>query len=275
MSAAEDEDEKGETLPAPYKVGYARPPVEHRFRRGQSGNPRGRPRGARSKPKVDTGLGMRAAEAYLREEAYRTITLREGDNIIELPAIQAVFRAMGVSALKGNRFAQRTLTEMVTRLEEQDANARMELFGTAIEYKQSWTESIERAQKAGIEPPRPVPHPDDIILDPNNGSVRFAGPMTEEQRDRLDEALRRRTEAQEEVNYFAEKYRRTRSVALKARYLDSWHWEQRMFDIINDVVSERYKAKLENRSYKEGASRSGSAMEELRASRKLREEYVG
>ena len=78
MSAAEHEDEKGETLPAPYKVGYARPPVEHRFRRGQSGNPRGRPRGARSKPKVDTGLGMRAAEAYLREEAYQWLALLPG-----------------------------------------------------------------------------------------------------------------------------------------------------------------------------------------------------
>ena len=48
-----------------------------------------------------------------------------------------------------------------------------------------------------------------------------------------------------------------------------------MFDIINDAVSERYKTKLENRSYKEGASRSGKALEELRADRKLRDEYVG
>ena len=61
---------------------------------------------------------------------------------------------------------------------------------------------------------------------------------------------------------------------MKARYLEDWHWEQRMFDIINDTVSERYKVKLENRSYKEGASRSGEALEELRASRKLRSEYM-
>ena len=274
MSAAENEDEKGETLPAPYKVGYGRPPLEHRFRSGQSGNPRGRPRGGSNKPKVDTGMGMRGAEAYLRAEAYRMVTLREGDKVIELPAIQAVFRAMGVSAMKGNRFAQRTIAEMITKVEQEDFASRLEAFGTWVEYKREWDAAIERAENAGIEPPCPIPHPDDVILDPHTGGVAFTGPLTKEARDRLDEALKRRAEAQENVNYFAEKYRKTRSMDLKARYLEEWHFEQRMFDIINDTVSKRYKARLENRSYKEGASRSGTALEELRASRKLRDEYV-
>ena len=272
MSVAEDQDDKGEVLPVPYKVGYGRPPTEHRFRKGRSGNPRGRPRGARNKPKIDTGIGMRGAEAYLRAEAYRMVTLREGDNVIELPAIQAVFRAMGVAAMKGNRFAQRTLADMITRVEHEDFTSRLDAFGKWAEYKHEWGKAIERAKLAGREPPRPIPHPDDVLLDPNTGDVKFAGPLTKEARDRLDQALKRRADAQEEVTYFAEKYRETSDEQLKARYLEDWHWEQRMFDIINDTVSERYKIKLENRSYKEGASRSGEALEELRASRKLRSE---
>jgi hypothetical protein len=47
-----------------------------------------------------------------------------------------------------------------------------------------------------------------------------------------------------------------------------------MFDIINDAVSERYEAKLQNRSYRDGASRAGKALDELRASKELRSEYV-
>jgi hypothetical protein len=47
---SERNDELGDTGPgaANDRVGYSRPPVGTRFRPGQSGNPRGRPRGARN-----------------------------------------------------------------------------------------------------------------------------------------------------------------------------------------------------------------------------------
>ena len=40
--------ESTEEADATYDVGYGKPPVNTRFRKGQSGNPHGRPRGARS-----------------------------------------------------------------------------------------------------------------------------------------------------------------------------------------------------------------------------------
>lgn len=263
-------------LPAPYEVGYGKPPAEHRFAKGRSGNPAGRPKGAKAKPKpVNTGYGMKAAEEFLRLEAYRPVMVREGDQVIELPAIQAVFRAMGVAAMKGNRFVQKTLADMVARMEAEHHANKFELFGTMVEYKHTWDQEIELCRKAGLPEPEPIPHPDDIVLDPNTGDARILGPQTKEQKQRLEEALRRRAEAQDEVNYFADKYRRTRDPERKARWLDEWHFEQRMFDIINDIVGPRYKAKLENRSYAKGASRGGKALEELRRNKALKEQYVG
>ena len=244
----------------PYRVGYGQPPVEHQFKKGQSGNPKGRKKGSTNRPKVDTGHGMRAAEEYLRHEAYRPVTLREDGQLIELPAIQAVFRAMGVAAMKGNRFAQKTMAELVTGLEQRDAEARFELFGSAIEYKQSWYKEIERCERNGLPIPEPLPHPDDIVVDPSNGDVRILGPRTKEQKAHFDKAIARRMEAQESVNLFAQKYRRARSEKHREMYLQEWHWEQRLFDIINDSMPEQYKAKLENRSYRAGASRAGETV---------------
>ena len=38
--------------PRDYEVGYGKPPKEHRFKKGQSGNPRGRPKDAKfSRPR--------------------------------------------------------------------------------------------------------------------------------------------------------------------------------------------------------------------------------
>ena len=48
MSEPEDAQRDLEPSVANERVGYARPPMRTRFRPGQSGNPRGRPKGARN-----------------------------------------------------------------------------------------------------------------------------------------------------------------------------------------------------------------------------------
>jgi hypothetical protein len=99
------------TTPGPgeYEIGYGKPPSRTKFRKGASGNPGGRP------------LGMTAGRAnrLALNEAYRRVTVREGDKILTLPALQAVLRCLVALAAKGNGPAQRTLFETVRAIERE------------------------------------------------------------------------------------------------------------------------------------------------------------
>jgi hypothetical protein len=92
-----------------YEVGYGKPPVERRFRKGQCGNPGGRPR----------GMTAGRAKALILKEAYRSIRLREADNVLTLPAIQVVLRSQIARAAKGNGPAQRAVIEAVQAIEQE------------------------------------------------------------------------------------------------------------------------------------------------------------
>jgi Family of unknown function (DUF5681) len=62
--------------PRDYQVGYGKPPRHTRFKRGQSGNPRGRPREAKNLPTLLTeALNERVIVA--ENEGRRKITKRE------------------------------------------------------------------------------------------------------------------------------------------------------------------------------------------------------
>jgi hypothetical protein len=62
--------------------------------------------------------GGRQLTALLLEEAYRPVCVREGDEIVTLPAIQAVLRSHFALAIKGNWAAQRSVIEAVQAVEQ-------------------------------------------------------------------------------------------------------------------------------------------------------------
>ena len=255
-----------EKLPVPVMsqvVGYGRPPAEHRFQKGKSGNPNGRSRQTANKPRL-FDPAQQPTDNLILEEAYRPVTIREGERTLELPAIQAAVRALAISAMKGSRLSQRALAELVRTVENRKSSERMTAMENAFEYQQKWNQELKRRHDLGItDLPDPVPHPDDIIIDMHTGHVRTEGPLDEREKRSWDERLDRRAEAQREVNAFAQKHRKSRSGKWKTMWREEWHFEQRIFDIINDSLPKRYKIKLENRSYAEGASREGKTLAEF------------
>ena len=61
------------------------------------------------------------AKALALQEAYRPVTVRLGDEVLTLPAIQAVLRAQIALAAKGNGPAQRALIAAVQAIEREIA----------------------------------------------------------------------------------------------------------------------------------------------------------
>lgn len=262
-------DATPETTSGRELVGYARPPAAHQFKKGQSGNPRGRPRRAKPvQPKLDPST--QPTERLILQEAYRTVTIREGDKTIELPAIQAAMRALAIAAMKGSRLSQKALTEIVRGAELRERTETIGSMEAAIEYKQNWAPEFERLRQLGQPEPLLLPHPDDVEIDFRNGGVIVTGPMNREEKAAHDKRVARRDDAQEEISGYARLYRAARDPKRKEVWLEAWHGEQMIFDLLNDGLKGRYKSTLTDRSSREGASREGKAVEHFRAWQKKR-----
>lgn len=187
------------TLPqsAPYEVGYKKPPAENRFKKGRSGNPRGRPKGAKNKVRA---LNEERLKSIITEEAYRTIKINEGNKQVTVPMAQAIVRSLAHNAVKGNTRAQRLFSEMLNATEAADKKHHDEWLETAITYKVEWDKELERRKRLGItDLPDPIPHPDDIEIDMRNGRVIIRGPMTKEEKLERDWLIGSKVEWQKEL----------------------------------------------------------------------------
>ena len=73
-----------------YEVGYGRPPKGRQFKPGQSGNPKGRPKGAENESTI------------LRDILNRKITIGEGGRTKQVSVLKALLLKFTENALKGD-----------------------------------------------------------------------------------------------------------------------------------------------------------------------------
>lgn len=86
-----------------YEVGFKKPPKHTQYKKGQSGNPNGRPKGTRN------------FKTDLREELDGKIRVQEGPQGLVISKQQAVIKRLLESALKGNMRAIQILTGLIPK----------------------------------------------------------------------------------------------------------------------------------------------------------------
>jgi hypothetical protein len=166
----------------PYEVGYGKPPVNSRFRRGRSGNPGGRPKGSKNKPA--DGIDI---DQMVLDEAERQMKIAEGDRVITITVGEAIVRRISVEARKGKYRQQKLWTDLHARAYEKRERGWNELMETWIAYKCKMEEKIAHNARLGLPPPEDmVVHPDQIIVDPYTNHFELVGPLTRQAKAELD-----------------------------------------------------------------------------------------
>ncbi|QNA86442.1 hypothetical protein G4G27_22510 [Sphingomonas sp. So64.6b] len=99
-----------------YAVGHGKPPLAHRFGKGNRANPGGKKK-VRPCGEVVPRLPAESVHEMLMAEAMRMVRVKAGGRFVEIPAMQAAFREIAMKAARGNRLATATLARLVMQSE--------------------------------------------------------------------------------------------------------------------------------------------------------------
>ena len=94
-----------------YEVGYGKPPKSGQFKKGQSGNPKGRPKGAKG------------VKASLKRELESSITVRERGREIKLSKAEVLAKGLMGDALKGDAKARTEILRLDDEFYDEDRSA--------------------------------------------------------------------------------------------------------------------------------------------------------
>ena len=93
-----------------YDIGYKKPPKQGQFKPGQSGNPKGRPK------------GLQNLATDLQEELEQKILITEANKSQEVTKQRAMLKTLFAKALKGETRAANVLIGLILGLEQANQN---------------------------------------------------------------------------------------------------------------------------------------------------------
>ena len=218
-----------------FEVGFGKPPREHQFKKGQSGNPKGRP--PRKKATPITHYNEPFKDIVLAE-AYRKVSIQEGGKTVKLSLAEAGVRSIMLNAGNGNVQCQKMLTQMLTNIEKQDRIDKEAIFKEALEYKEKYSILVEELKRAGHPDPEIIPHPDHIHLDFALAEVKVKGPVTAQQKEKWDAMKERRSEAIANIKEARDMLMNTKNEKKKAMYRKDIDCEKAILAILNRYLDD-------------------------------------
>jgi hypothetical protein len=162
------------------KLGYGRPPSWTKFKKGTSGNPKGRPRRTQPNANVPAQSNL---DDLLRAALNRTIPITDRGVSRLITAIELILQRQIADAGKGSILAQRDILFAARELEARDrvraaveAELDVIVFNDVLERRDKRARVWQEAAARGTEPDQPWPHPDDFIIDRATRSWYVRGP---------------------------------------------------------------------------------------------------
>ena len=89
-----------------YPVGYKKPPTGTQFKPGESGNPKGRPKGVKN------------LATDLQEELEQFVVVHEGEQTLKVTKQRAMLKSLFAKAMKGDTRASSNLINLIIGLEQ-------------------------------------------------------------------------------------------------------------------------------------------------------------